>query len=121
MKAEDPNDTDNSCSNESISLRRLEQLRGQRPSAHAQLAVLNQGEKPQADRVREDSKDPVDPIQGCGRIDEALASLRNGAAGDPIPCVASRIGLHIVGLGMDDERRTAIGEHRVGARAQAHA
>ena len=39
--------------------------------------------------------------------------LRNRSAGDPIARITCRIGLHIVGFGMDDQGRPAVAEHRM--------
>ena len=39
--------------------------------------------------------------------------LRNDAAGDAVAGVAGRIGLHVVGNGVDDQGRPAIGVERI--------
>src|SRR5207302_8251941 len=39
--------------------------------------------------------------------------LRNRSAGDPIARITCRIGLHVVGFGMDDQGRPAVAEHRM--------
>src|SRR2546423_7657158 len=42
-----------------------------------------------------------------------VTSLRDRAAGDSIAGISGRVGLHVVGLGVDHERRAASGEHRM--------
>ena len=46
--------------------------------------------------------------------------LRDYAAGDAVPGVAGGIRLVVVGFGVDDYRRTAVAEQRVGAVAQCY-
>src|ERR1051326_6654543 len=46
--------------------------------------------------------------------------LRDDAAGDAIAGVAGRVGLHVVGLGVNHERRAGAAEERVGAVAERH-